>query len=228
MDDIVYWPSFTVHRQSVERLGSVMADLSGVIDDEGSDVRMLRPSLLAIPQFPLPAAYRFRLYRAGDEAIWSELHRIGDPLSTIDDQLFDRQFGSQSAALSQRMFFVETSDGEAAGSITAWGESNLQLPEERGLIHWVIVHPAHRRRGLAKAMMTQAMNCLLDLGYQSAALGTSTLRLWAVKLYLDFGFVPDAAELTDPTIVASWRRLQKTLNHPRLRTILDSTILDSL
>jgi hypothetical protein len=58
--------------------------------------------------------------------------------------------------------------------------------------------------------------------HQRAMLGTSTLRPWAIKCYLDCGFVPDPAERTEHTAVAGWMALQQLLAHPALQTWLDN------
>ena len=44
--------------------------------------------------------------------------------------------------------------------------------------------------GLRKPMMTRAMQRLAE-SHPNAMLGTSTGRIWALKVYLDFGFYPD-------------------------------------
>ncbi|MET9019175.1 GNAT family N-acetyltransferase, partial [Actinopolymorpha sp. NPDC004070] len=117
-------------------------------------------------------------------------------------------------------FFVETLGGEPAGSITAWWEHDRHNPDERGRIHWVVVHPDHQRRGLTKPMMTRAMRRLAD-SHPSAVLGTSTGRTWALKVYLDFGFHPDPDELASkPEVAAGWHGVQARLRHPLLATFL--------
>ncbi|MBV7328266.1 hypothetical protein KFU94_08395 [Chloroflexi bacterium TSY] len=67
--------------------------------------------------------------------------------------------------------------------------------------------------------MIWALNRLAK-SHHRAMLGTSTGRIWAVKVYLDMGFVPDPVELNNPTIVATWRELEQALPHPALTECL--------
>lgn len=183
-------------------------------------VTMVRDNLAAIPHVDFPSGYAIRAYRPGDVAHWLHLHRIGDRF--IDDAIFTEayfaeQFGADQALLQSRMFYIESARGEVVGSISAWFTNEQPA---RGRIHWVIVHPDHRRRGLTKPMMSHAMQRLAQ-DHQSAMLDTSIARPWAIKVYLDFGFHPLPAELTTPEIFQGWVALQRMLNHPLLRTWLE-------
>lgn len=190
-----------------------------VVSTPKLDVSMECDDLVHFPRCTFPAGYTIRPYQPGDERAWQHLHQIGDALSLVDfnDAFFIDQFGSDLELLRSRMFYVVAADGEIAGSISAWF-SNDQPP--LGLIHWVIVHPDHRRRGLAKPMMTRTMQRLAQ-SHERAVLGTSLARPWAIKVYLDFGFLPAAAELNDPIHYQGWATLQKLLHHPRLANWLE-------
>jgi GNAT superfamily N-acetyltransferase len=179
-------------------------------------VQMVREDVAGFPVLELPAGYRFRGYREGDEATWTYLQAAAEPYVEVTPELFGREFGADRDALHDRMFFVETVGGEAVASITAWWERDRHSPAERGRIHWVVVHPDHQRRGLTKPMMTRAMQRLAR-SHPSAMLGTSTGRTWALKVYLDFGFHPDPDELeSKPEVAAAWRNVQERLDHPLL------------
>jgi ribosomal protein S18 acetylase RimI-like enzyme len=181
---------------------------------------MTREGMADFPIYTLPPGYRFRAYRPGDADHWTALHLAAEPYIPVTPELFVRQFGDDLDALPDRMFFVETNRGEVAGSITAWWERQRHNPDERGRIHWVVVHPAHQRRGLAKPMMTHAMRRLAQ-SHSQAMLGTSSARIWALKVYLDFGFHPDPAQLGDERIHQAWRHVQSVLHHPLLATWID-------
>jgi GNAT superfamily N-acetyltransferase len=178
-------------------------------------LHMVRAHMAHIPQHALPAGYHFRTYRPGDDQTWLQLQRAAEPFIPITDTYFDEQYGEHLDVLPDRMFFVESDAGEVAGTISAWWERDRTNPNERGRIHWVAVHPDHQRRGISKPMMTHAMQRLAQ-EYRAAVLGTSSGRPWAVKVYLDFGFRPEAAELSDPKIYAAWVALQSLLQHPAL------------
>lgn len=181
-----------------------------------TSVNMVCDPMTQIPAYTLPPGYHFRPYRPGDDQTWLLLQQATEPFIKITDDYFAGQFGSALAALPDRMFFVEMDDGIVAGTITAWWEHEQHDPNARGRIHWVAVHPQHQRRGLTKPMMTLAMQRLAQ-EYPAAVLGTSSGRPWAVKVYLDFGFVPEPSELTDPAIYAAWVDLQRLLQHPALQ-----------
>lgn len=179
-------------------------------------VHMVRDNMDDFPMYELPAGYRFRMFGEGDDATWTDLHVAAEPYIKVTPELFIREYEANRDVLPDRMFFVETEAGEAAGSISAWWERDRNNPTERGRIHWVVVHPDHQRRGLTKPMMTRAMQRLAQ-SHPNAMLGTSSGRIWALKVYLDFGFYPDPAEMeAKPDVLAAWREVQERLNHPLL------------
>ena len=125
-------------------------------------VTMIRDNLSAIPHVDFPPGYTIRAYRPDDVAHWLHLHRIGDPFNDDDlftEAYFAKQFGTDSARLQSRMFYVESASGEVAGGISAWFTNEQPA---RGRIHWVIVHPDHRRRGLTRPMMVFIVVLLPD------------------------------------------------------------------
>jgi GNAT superfamily N-acetyltransferase len=180
---------------------------------------MVRDGFDDVPDFALPAGYRFRPFCDSDDAVWTALQRAAEPFFDIAEGLFEEQYGAHRAALPQRMWFVETDAGQSVASISAWWENEPPTPQDRGRIHWVVVHPEHQGRGLSKAMMTKAM-ARLARSHSGAVLGTSSGRPWAVKVYLDFGFLPDAAELDKPEIRQAWRDVQSVIGHPALERFL--------
>jgi GNAT superfamily N-acetyltransferase len=183
---------------------------------DNAPVHMLRDDMAQIPQYTLPIGYRFRPFRDGDDATWTALHVAGEPYINFTPEIFVREFGQNRPALYDRMVFVETEQGTPVGTITAWWTHDRYADVERGMIHWVLVHPEHRRRGLTKPMMTHAMARLAQ-EYASAMLGTSTGRVWALKVYLDFGFYPHPGELAaKPELIPAWQNVQKQLQHPLL------------
>jgi GNAT superfamily N-acetyltransferase len=176
---------------------------------------MVRDDFVGVPQHELPEGYRFRVFREGDDDLWTALHRAAEPYIDITDALFEEQYGKHRQALADRMWFVETDAGESIASISAWWENEPPTPQDLGRIHWVVVHPEYQRRGLSKGMMTKAMTRLSE-SHPGAVLGTSSGRPWAVKVYLDFGFHPITAELEKPEILKGWKDVQSVLDHPDL------------
>ncbi len=184
------------------------------------DVWMIRPTLDDLPTWTLPAGFRFRSFRPGDDQTWLDLHLDAEPYVPIDQELWVGQFGGWDNILPERMYFVETEAGEPVGSITAWWKPDWQGRGAWGQIHWVVVKRAFQRRGLAKPMVAHALR-RLAVSYGRAMLGTSTGRLWAIKTYLDAGFVPDPHERARPAVVAGWREVQETLRQPGIQAWLD-------
>ncbi|HOF18706.1 MAG TPA: GNAT family N-acetyltransferase [Phycisphaerae bacterium] len=173
---------------------------------------MVRPHLDAIPQHALPAGYTMRRFGEGDRATWLAIQQASETHITITEKTFDDNFGGDQLALPRRGFFLVAPDGTDVGTITAWYDRKYHgLPW--GRIHWVAIVPAHRGKGLAKPMLSVAMNRLRSLGHRRAILGTQTPRLAAIKVYLDFGFTPD---MTAPDAARAWRLVQQHLPHPLL------------
>jgi GNAT superfamily N-acetyltransferase len=147
-----------------------------------------------------------------DIPLWLMIERDAEPYLTIEDNLFLRDFGSDLPAISQRCFLIESTDGEPAGTISAWYET-VPPATETGRIHWVAVRPRFQRRGLARAGMSHALTQLARW-HSRAVLGTSTARIGAIALYLDFGFVP---QIDSPEDRQAWQSVAGAIEHPRLR-----------
>ena len=182
---------------------------------ENTSIFMARSDFEELPRYELRPGYHIRPYRAGDEAAWTEIHRTAEPFSEIGDDLFERTYGDVREALPSRMWFVQTESSDVVASISAWWEHGPHIPSDRGRIHWVVVHPDHQRLGITKPMMTVAMDRLAQ-SHPSAMLETSSGRPWAVKVYLDFGFLPEEADLADPVRLQAWHDVQGVLSHPTL------------
>ena len=184
-----------------------------------ANVHMIRPHMADLPAWPLPAGYRLRGYRPGDEATWVALHLDAEPLFTVTLDHFEESFGAHRDLLPERMWFVQTAAGEEVGSIAAWWQDDWQGRGAWGQIHWVVVARAHQRRGLSKPMLAHALHAMART-HDRAMLGTNTLRLWALKSYLDCGFVPDPHERAAPDALAGWLAVQMHLAHPAIQAWL--------
>ncbi len=73
---------------------------------------------------------------------------------------------------------------------TASSQIRPQRYANTGWVHWVGTHPAHRRKGLAVALLAQLMADFTARGYDDAVLHTQDFRLAAIRAYLAFGFIP--------------------------------------
>jgi GNAT superfamily N-acetyltransferase len=175
-------------------------------------VVMIRPTLADLPQYPMPPGYWMRLFQPGDERVWISLNAAADRYNTITLDLFLREFGGDIEGLKTRCFFLCTGGGRDIGTVTSWYDPNYR-GRRCGRIHWVAIHPNYQGKGLAKPMLTVAMNRLAE-SHGSAYLTTNTVRLVAIRIYLDFGFVPDIREPADRT---HWREVALYLENPVLR-----------
>ena len=125
-----------------------------------------------------------------------------------------REFGHDLEATLRRCFIVTKPNGAAAGTISAWYNPDYK-GQDHGQIHWVAIRPAEQGVGLGKAALSYAMN-QLALWHERAMLGTSTARIPAIKMYLNFGFVPD---LDHPDALEAWAVVRQHITHPALEKI---------
>ena len=70
----------------------------------------------------------------------------------------------------------------------------------------------HQGKGIGKAIMTRAMQWLAE-EYDTAYLSTSSGRIAAIKVYLDFGFLPDMEREESEE---GWTEVREHLKHPAL------------
>ena len=181
----------------------------------GYEVFMLRPNLLDIPQVPFPDGFGIRPMRLDEGGVWADIERDAEEYFPITEQTFHAEFDRDLPATQWRSFFVVDHKGVAVGTISAWYDRDFKA-QDYGVIHWIAIRPAYQRRGLGKAAMSFALHQLARR-HQRAFLGTQTKRLGAIRMYLDFGFVPD---LDTPGFVDVWREVNQQLRHPVLDMVL--------
>ena len=173
-------------------------------DAKGRKVRMYRPDLENIPRFEVPDGYSLRRYRRGDEGNWTRIQTRADEYNTTTAEKFDQQFGPDHEALALRQYYLCDASGRAIGTATAWADS-----PQVGRVHWVAIVPEFQGRSLSKPMLAAVCNRLRELGHVRAVLGTYTLRVAAIGLYLKFGFLP---EISGPEDAAAWREMGDRLS----------------
>lgn len=190
-------------------------------------VRMIREDMRGCPDVPFPAGFGIRPFRRGEGPIWTRIQQRAEPFADIDGDRFDQVFGEHLDALEDRSFFVVTADGDEIGTITAWWDPDWR-GKEWGRIHWVAIEPRYQGRGLSKPAMSVAMKRLQE-SHERCYLGTTTGRLGAIKVYLDFGFCPDLDSVESeamfdgglPRSTAEvWTEVASVLEHPILKSYL--------
>jgi mycothiol synthase len=145
---------------------------------------MARPSRerVAIPS--LPVAYTLRTFRDGDDRGYEDLHRLAWP----DEGTLAH---TRAHALPGGFLVVEeNATGLLVASCVGFGVESPQRHPRDGSLGWLVVDPAHGRRGLARICAATVTNRLLDEGYAEPWLGTEDDRLSAIRLYLNLGWQP--------------------------------------
>jgi GNAT superfamily N-acetyltransferase len=177
-------------------------------------VWLLRNNMQGLPDVPFPDGYRMRAMTVADAGLWEEVWMDAEPYVKIEPGLFLKQFSEDESAIPHRCFLLIGPDGSAQGTISAWQSVNFK-GSSWGRIHWVAVKKASQGKGLARSMMGFAMR-KLALWHDKAYLDTSIGRIGAIKVYLDFGFVPDMEAVNAS---AAWGEVKKKLDHPALKGI---------
>lgn len=177
----------------------------------GYGVEMVRTTLQDIPVVVVPEGFSIRAMRPDEGGLWTDIWRDAEEFGAIEPTLFQSQFGADVEALRWRGYIVQDSRGVGVATITSW-YNRAHKGQDYGQIHWVATRRSHWGLGLGKAMLSYALRQMAQW-HERAFLGTQTRRLAAIKLYLDFGFVPD---LDGPWAREAWREVREVLDHPAL------------
>lgn len=178
--------------------------------ESNRSIRMVRPDLRDIPQHTLPAGFRWRWYRPGDERLWVAIHEVADHYNVVTPAVYEQAFGAHRDTLPNRQVFIVDDNNHAVATATAWLD-DAGMGEGYGRVHWVAMVPARQGQGLARPLLTTVCNRLAELGHTRACLDTSTLRIPAVNLYLSFGFVP---LLQNDDDARTWADIRDWLKYP--------------
>jgi len=181
-------------------------------------VKMERENLEEIPCFALLSDYAIRPYQPGDERVWRGIQAAADHYNVITPELFAQQFGEDQQQIAARQLYLCDARNAAVGTATAWFNDDYR-GKSFGRVHWVAILPDWQGLGLAKPLLTATLQLLRKLGHKRAYLTTSTARIPAINLYLQFGFVPQLDNTGDLRI---WRELLNRIDKPG---ILPSEIL---
>lgn len=180
-----------------------------------TSVNMIRAHMRDIPDVPFPDGYGIRAMDTDDIGLWTDIQRDAETHINITADLFRRQFGSDLESIGRRCFIVTGPGGLGVGTISAWYDHDFR-GEDCGRIHWVCVRPDHQGKGVGKAALAYAMQALARW-HEKCYLVTSTERLAAIALYLNFGFVPD---LVPPHARDVWEEFHARFDHPALAQAL--------
>lgn len=177
----------------------------------GRGITMIRPHLRELPPVLFPPGFGIRPMRLDEGPLWLAIERDAEQeYQFMPDGIFEREFGADLESVPRRCFIAVDAQGAGVGTISAWYYTFRE--QEYGLVHWVAVRPACQGKGLGRAMISFALN-RLSQWHDRALLNTDTRRLPAIKLYLDFGFVP---VLDLPGAIENWGEVAIHLDHPAL------------
>ena len=180
---------------------------------ENIEVIMILEDLTKLPKFELPEGYVIRNFKDGDKQLWAEVETAAgeftDPLQGIKQ--FEFEFERYQDELKERFLILENKDGDCIGTSMGWFDDNF-FRAGYGRVHWVGIHPDYQGKGLAKPLMSKTMEIIKER-HEKCYLTTQTRSYKAIKIYLDFGFVP---YIKDETCPKGWKLMADYLNHPAL------------
>jgi mycothiol synthase len=156
--------------------------------------QMIRPSLEAIPDVPLPAGYQIRPIRAGDEAM---IRRVWE----ADGRAFAETWGHEapterafqswrgSPSFDPPLWRVAFHGDDIAGQILNYLGAREPDGSRVGFTEAISVQPEHRRRGLARALLAASLKAVRDAGATRASLGVDSQNPnEAQSLYASMGY----------------------------------------
>jgi ribosomal protein S18 acetylase RimI-like enzyme len=157
---------------------------------------LLRLALDRLPAPEPPAGYRLAAVDTPAQVVGRvEAHRAAFAPSELTLAMYERvrRTWPYRPDLDR---VAATAAGEVVAFCTAW----LDGANAAGLLEPVGTHPAHRRRGLARAVCLDALRVLRDAGARTAEVGFGTEA--ALATYRSLGFARVADDLVfrkDPT-----------------------------
>lgn len=177
-------------------------------------ITMIRPHMNNIPQYKLPNGYHIRPFQINDISNWTNIETAVNEFPNQEAALarFNKEFTNEIDLFTQSCLILENKQNEAIGTTTAWYGKPQGKNKTYGRIHWVAIIPDEQGKGLAKPLLSAAMN-ILAKHHEKAYLTSQTTSYQAINMYLNYGFQP---HITKPTCHKAWTLLEEKLN----RTIL--------
>ena len=165
---------------------------------QGDKLEMVRRSSAAVPVPPVPEGYRLRALEAGEEQHYAALYQLH-----FDDPARPAEMPSKT--LPAACYVVEhlASRRLVASCRAYYGKGRPRHPEG-GQLAWLMVDPAHGRKGLGTIVAATVTNRLAREGYERPYLRTDNGRLAAIAIYLRLGWQPDFYR---PDMGERWARI---------------------
>ena len=167
-------------------------------------LQMETTELASLPEPAVSAGYRLRPYQPGDEEVWCRLINEfigGDytPAKMAAELLDQPWFAPEDLCFAAR-------GDEVAGTACALRQRDFD--EGVGWLHMVVVDPAHRGKGLGRAVVLAVLHRFRQLGRAKVMLNTDDQRLPALRVYLSLGFKPRVFHESHPD---RWQEIYQRL-----------------
>ena len=153
-------------------------------------MKMPKERIGALPEITLPPGYTLDFYKAGDDQAWARLEAL--VLEFVSEEKALEYFRKNYSVpftpqLEQRCVFVRDASGKAVSTATAWFMSSSL--GNRGWLQWISTDPEHQGRGLARAVITKALQLFPKYEpFSDIYLHTQTWSHKAIYLYHKLGF----------------------------------------
>ena len=180
---------------------------------------LLEREISDLPEYSLPAGYRFVSYSDVDRERWIDIEMSAKEFTTYEQGLeaWNRYYANCLDILPERMFFVENEKGEKVATATAFYDIYGRDISGAGWLHWVAVKREYQGKGLSKPLITYVLNVMKNLGYSHAKIPTQTNTWLACKVYLDLGFLPIKENLEHS--YEGWKIVKELTSHSALKDI---------
>ena len=142
-------------------------------------------------KFDLPEGFSIVKYKDGYENDWAKIQTDLDQFENIDKALkcFKDTFLDGTDNVYKKCFFIQDKDGENIATASIWNGEHFGKTLQR--IHWVAVSSKYQGLGLAKCLVSAALDVFNELGFKDYIYLTSQVSSYkALNIYSKFGFVP--------------------------------------
>lgn len=180
---------------------------------------LLESDITEVPQYELPNGYRFVPYTDGDRDAWIAIEMSAKEFVSYEQGLeaWNRYYATRLDELPNRMFFIETNDGEKIATATAFYDIHGRDTSNDGWLHWVAVKREYQGKGLSKPLITYVLRVMNKLGHVHAKIPTQTNTWLACKVYMDLGFVP--VEKNRKRNYEGWQIIKALTEHSALQAL---------